>query len=1777
MANTQSDGTILNVNNGPQAKNDSAAGSENGVLTVDVMANDLGGAAKALYSLNQQSPGTRTAAGAVVVLASGAHVSFVNGKVAYDPGTTWDHLAAGQVAHDTFIYAIQMGNGVVSYATVSVTITGTNDAPVAVADVAQTTENALVTVDVLANDTDADTGHVFTLTSVAAPTGKGVASVVGNKLVFNPGADFDHLKAGATEQVVVTYQMKDDAGAISSSTATITVTGTNDGPVVTSSASAAQAVVHEAGVLGNGHADAGTPLGMGTLTSHDVDDGATATWSGGANGQYGVFAIDAAGHWTYQLDNTRPATQALAQGQSVTETFTATVTDDQGATATQTVTVSVVGANDAPVVTGAVTGAATEDGAVTVLNGLAHASDLDAGAHLSVVDLPATLPAGVSFDATTGSFSLDPSAAAYQSLAAGEQVTVTISYGVSDGLTTSVPASVSWTVTGANDAPVVSGAVTGAATEDGATVALSALANASDVDHGAHLSVVNVPASLPDGVTYDATTGTFALDPAAASYQALAAGEQTTVTIGYAVTDGLSAPVPASVSWTITGTNDAPVVSGSVAAAATEDGPTVSLSGLANALDVDHGAHLSIVDVPAVLPDGVSYDPATGAFVLDPSAAAFQSLAAGETTLVSVSYAVTDGLSAPVPATVSWTVTGTNDAPVVSGAVTGIADEDGPAVTLAALANASDVDHGAHLSVVDLPSTLPDGVSYDASTGEFTLDPGAAAYQALNLGETASVSVSYSVSDGISPSVAASVSWLVTGTNDAPVVSDTVTGAAAEDGPAVTLAALANASDADSGAHLSVVDVPATLPDGVSYDPATGSFTLDPSGAAYQSLADGEVITVAVYYSVSDGIADPVPAAVNWTVTGVNDAPVVTGAVTGTATEGGAQSVLHALANASDVDHGAILSVVAPGSLPAGVSFDAATQSFTLDPTDAAYQSLAQGDVTTVTVSYAVTDSISTTPATASWTVTGINNAAVVSSQIVHLTEGNSPLSASGTLTVTDVDGPGTLTPQQATAGLYGTFSIDADGHWNYATPTAHNEFVAGQTYVDRFTVTSTDGSTGTVEIDIGGTNDAPAAYSATKTLTGGDGRVNLEIVLDLSGSMQGTSLTNAKAALNNLLDQYDSRGDVAVRLVTFSTGAGDDGGTWLTVEQARAAIADYQANGSTNYDAALASAKIAFATDEGKLPDGRNVLYFVSDGEPNLPSGSIGTSAAEEAAWKTFLLAQHITSYALGISSASAVELDKVAYDGVTGTDLNSVLVSNTSNLGSVLVNLASPLVGNLLTGSTPQGTFGGDDPGFVLSVSTGAGTITYNRSAPNVLGTVTTSGTVNGLSVDNSTHIITFTDALGGRMSVDMDTGDYTYQRSSNAQLGASVSIGYTLRDVVGATASATLTLVGDGVKDDHVFTNIATASALTIPTWTLLANDTDETGGAISVSSVSGATLSGANVVYPALASAPFHYTGVSANGGTDGATVAVDHVTGTTLTGSSGGDVLVGAVGTSFVGGGGDDRIIGSSGNDTYTMSPGDGHDVILDSGGNDTLYFAGTGDVGHLGFTYFDYGGTSATGLTDLLVDVGNVQALIENATTTGAIEKFTFAAGSSVYGYHLADAADTTYSAVAGSPNLVLIGNASANTLTGGAGKDILIGAVGSDTLSGGGGDDLLIGNGGFDTLTGGAGNDVFAFTSASDTNSFDGTTGQERIMDFVKGQDKISLSTIDADTSLAGDQAFLVAGQTSVVHAHSINWFVSGTNLVIQGDVNGDNVADFTIYLPSQTGTVLAASDFYL
>jgi serralysin len=135
-----------------------------------------------------------------------------------------------------------------------------------------------------------------------------------------------------------------------------------------------------------------------------------------------------------------------------------------------------------------------------------------------------------------------------------------------------------------------------------------------------------------------------------------------------------------------------------------------------------------------------------------------------------------------------------------------------------------------------------------------------------------------------------------------------------------------------------------------------------------------------------------------------------------------------------------------------------------------------------------------------------------------------------------------------------------------------------------------------------------------------------------------------------------------------------------------------------------------------------------------------------------------------------------------------------------------------------------------------------------------------------------------------------------------------------------------------------------------------------------------------------------------------------------------------------------------------------------------------------------------------------------------------------------------------------------------------------NDTLKGGAKTDLLLGNLGADILSGGGGADTFRYDSTADSNA----ASRDQILDFTPGSDKIDLSRVDAKTNVAGDQAFTWIGSNAftgsgAASAGQLRAFQQGGSWFVEGDTNGDGIADLSIQLTLQGPTPLSQTDFFL
>ncbi|MCD2175782.1 VCBS domain-containing protein [Rhizobium sp. C4] len=189
------------------------------------------------------------------------------------------------------------------------------------------------------------------------------------------------------------------------------------------------------------------PGAAGTVKAIDRYAGALEYLAKDVQGVYGTFHLGSNGAWTYDLDNDKAAVRSLATGATLTEQF---VVSEAEGRFTQAVSIQITGANDAPIVTAINAGTVGEDDAIVTINLLAGQSDEETTA-LSAVSIAVkdNLGHAVTFvDNGNGTISIDP--AQFNALRNGESRTLTVSYAVSDG-TTSTANSATLTVNGFAD------------------------------------------------------------------------------------------------------------------------------------------------------------------------------------------------------------------------------------------------------------------------------------------------------------------------------------------------------------------------------------------------------------------------------------------------------------------------------------------------------------------------------------------------------------------------------------------------------------------------------------------------------------------------------------------------------------------------------------------------------------------------------------------------------------------------------------------------------------------------------------------------------------------------------------------------------------------------------------------------------------------------------------------------------------------------------------------------------------------------------------------------------------------------------------------------------------------------------------------------------------------------------------------------------------------------------------------------------------------------------
>jgi large repetitive protein len=950
--------------------------------------------------------------------------------------------------------------------------------------------------------------------------------------------------------------------------------------------------------------------------------------------------------------------------------------------------------------------------------------------------------------------------------------------------------------------------------------------------------------------------------------------------------------------------NDAPVAANDIGTTAEDTPLTVSAAAgvLSNDSDVDGPAlnvtQFTVFGVAGTFTAGTTATiPGSGTLVINTNGSyTFTPALNFNGAVPVVTYTVSDG-TLSTTATLSLTVTPVNDAPVgVADTVT--ATEAGGVANGTAglnpsgnvLTNDTDPDAADSKTVSAVTGTAA-GVVGGSTAGAYgtlvlnasgtytyTVNNGLAAVQALRTStDTLTDTFSYTVRDAAGLTSTTTLTVTVQGADDTPVaVADTATAVEASGinngtpGTNPSGNVLTNDTDVDAGDTKTVTTISGAAA-GVVGGATAGSYgtlalnadgsytyTVNNTNATVNALKVGQSLNDVFTYQVRDTAGLLSSTTLTVTVQGANDAPTVT-AATGNVSEEGLAGGLADTTGTTDTTNSTTVS----GTLVIA------------DPEADA--------VTTITV---------TAPA------------AALTSNGVAVTWASS--TAAGVQTLTASAGAttiGTLT-MNTTTGAY-TFTLNA--------PIDHAGVNVEDVRGIVFGVTAAAGgqtsavSTLTINVE----DDAPSPVAAqVGSLAMID--TNLEIVLDVSGSMNTadgvggqTRLQSAIQSLNTLLDKYDDFGNVAVKLVTFSTNAQSVGTGWTTVAGAKAQLAALAAGGGTNYDEALGDAITAFG-ETGKIVGAQNIAYFFTDGLPTFGSGTTsqltpagqspgtpaangtgfdqtgadtGIQAAEETLWTNFLNANQVKSFAIAFGSGVTTTqyLNPVAYDGQASVNTDGTLVASFNQLDSVLAGtVQNPVGGQLVSGGLiSAGGAVGADGGFIKSITVEGSTYTYN---PAGAGTITVTGTDRGV-FDTATNTETVTTLAGGKFIIDMDNGVYTYKAPPSIGASITETMNYVVTDRDGDTQGSTIT-----VNVDRTNVTVGTAG-----------NDT--------INGVAG----------PDLLMGADGNDILNGNGGNDQLLGGNGN---DTLDGGAGNDVLSGGAGTDILqGGDGIDRLTGGAGNDT----------------------------------------------------------------------------------------------------------------------------------------------------------------------------------------------------------------------------------------------------------------------
>ena len=852
-----------------------------------------------------------------------------------DPDT--NGLALGETRTETFTVYVSDGRGGLATQEITVTLTGTNDRPeLSIANAAQGIheDTASVGGTFAVQDPDSDSGqnqtfHIEGGSNTPAADGTspsdGSHSATGStdatfttdygKLTLDPATGqwtyalnnasdkVQQLNAGETKVETFEVTVTDEHGATSTQTITVTITGTNDIPVIDTDQSNFHLDFKEQGVYqpsenGDGNTPT-TPGGTGegqhqtgTLsgkifasdadkengagsTEHDVnklnfhvehagssltDGGASTTVTGtGTPGTgdvvyaytsaYGTLTFRADGSYEYTLNNKNPgeagadgnAVNNLALGQTVTETFTVYVTDAQtGRSVPQTITVTINGTNDVPTLD------LSNDNLNDLLGGDGNLHVVEDGVGRDDANTPTTDP-GKENTSFTG-HTTDTGTASGNDVDAGH----ILYFGAAAGENTktfdpSVFNTADSTATGGAASSVVAGGQYG---------------NLTINSNGSYTYTMkgegeNVSFEL-DGKTYN-------------SLDQLAEGDTIYETFTIYVRDEHNAWTAKTVTVAIHGTNDIPTLDITGSDWNITQGGDLSIDGTFTVTDNDRdagtdqtfhiaggkdtsgtgtdGAHGTDGDTNATFTTDygtLTLDPATGQWTYEATPDAIKGLGKDETKIETFEVTVTDEHGATSTQTITVTLHGVNDAPWIKQTSIELKEQ----------------------GVYDRPE---DWIKDDANTS--TTEKVGGTW--IGAGEhKLSIEGDLSLNAGdldVHDKLTYGINGLTTGSGSADSLNVAIKGSD-PDAPDTVEVRVTSSTFDPSNPHIQIIE---TNYGTLTLDTQTGKFTFDISGSEADKLAQGEELNFNFRTTVDDGNGGTAEHMLAVKIKGTNDRPTL--------------------------------------------------------------------------------------------------------------------------------------------------------------------------------------------------------------------------------------------------------------------------------------------------------------------------------------------------------------------------------------------------------------------------------------------------------------------------------------------------------------------------------------------------------------------------------------------------------------------------------------------------------------------------------------------------------------------------------------------------------------------------------------------------------------------------------------------------------------------------------------------------------------------------------------